>query len=131
FHKVLAISQLRGILTQNYQIQELDKLKRLYESASTTALLDYSEDMFDTSSTTSTNEEDSCLEFEDENNKDIVSLWLSDLNENEYDNLLDLELTNINKLLDKKHLVKDHQAKWPLNKLFLADLEAPFFVTNI
>ncbi|CAG8745672.1 9793_t:CDS:2, partial [Racocetra fulgida] len=76
----LAISQLHGILTQNRRIQELDQLNKLYESTSTTFLLDYSEDMSDASSTN------------DENCSD----------------LLDLGSTNINEsLANKEHPVKD------------------------
>ncbi|CAG8761987.1 17733_t:CDS:1, partial [Cetraspora pellucida] len=49
----------------------LDKLKRLYKLISTTALLDYSEDM---SNTSSTNKEDSYLKIEDvnENNNALL-----------------------------------------------------------
>ncbi|CAG8809992.1 14423_t:CDS:1, partial [Cetraspora pellucida] len=51
----------------------LDKLKRLYKSISTTTLLDYSEGISDTSST---DEEDNCLEIEDvdKDNEDIAIL---------------------------------------------------------
>ncbi|CAG8686096.1 8728_t:CDS:2 [Gigaspora rosea] len=64
------------------KVQELNELKRLYESTSTTFLLDRSAD--------DTDDEDSYAEFEDAN-------W---------------------------------KAKWPLNILFLPDLEAPFFANS-
>ncbi|CAG8640607.1 3878_t:CDS:2, partial [Cetraspora pellucida] len=78
--------------------EELDELKRLYESTFTTTLLDYSENISDTSLT---DKENNCLEIKDvdEDNENIATLWLSTLNEDEYDDLFDLESTNINKLL--------------------------------
>ncbi|CAG8626435.1 5636_t:CDS:2, partial [Racocetra fulgida] len=80
FQKVLAISQLCGIFAQDYKVQELDELKKLYESTSTISLLNY------------TNVES------------------------------DYTKTDIDDEIDQK-------AKWPLDSLFLADLDAPFFVT--
>ncbi|CAG8819241.1 17588_t:CDS:2, partial [Gigaspora margarita] len=91
FYKVLAISQLRGILNQNRRVQELNKLKRLYESTATTFLLDRSAD--------DTDNEDSYTEFEDasEDNEDTISLWtsISD-DDSEENNLSSSELTDIN-----------------------------------
>ncbi|CAG8698227.1 7290_t:CDS:2 [Dentiscutata erythropus] len=107
-YKVLSFSQLCGILTQNHQTQELDKLKKLYKSTSTIFLLGHLENESDAFST---DDESNCEEVE--NNEGVMSLWLSTTNkDNSEDNLIDLELANINELLEnQKHPVKDCKAK--------------------
>ncbi|CAG8533049.1 11733_t:CDS:2 [Racocetra persica] len=146
FQKVLAICQLRRILTQKYRIQELDKLKRLYESTSAPSFLDDFHNIPSTSSifqNTETEIDNSKNENTDDD-KDTMKLWLLALNKNNSDsnkdNLNKDEESNntlrldcdLNKLLnDQEHLVKDKKAKWPLNNLFSVNLETPFFVANI
>ncbi|CAG8757132.1 6613_t:CDS:2, partial [Dentiscutata erythropus] len=101
-HKVLAISQLHGILTQNHRIKELNKLKKLYKSTSTTFLLDYSEDISDNMLDDFSTDENSYIEIEDFNEdkdkENIMALWLTS-NEADSKNLLDLETANIDELL--------------------------------
>ncbi|CAG8591355.1 23858_t:CDS:2 [Dentiscutata erythropus] len=105
---VLSISQLRRILTQNRRTQELDELKKLYESTSTTFLLGHPENESDA---LLIDDESNCEKVED--NEDVISLWLSTTNEDDSeDNLIDLELANINELLEnQEHPVKNCKAK--------------------
>ncbi|CAG8521570.1 14853_t:CDS:2 [Cetraspora pellucida] len=120
---ILAISQLCRILTQNHRIQELDKLKRLYELTSAPFFLDDSKSILSTFSTFQD------TEAEIDNNSDDDKNYLDEYEESY--NILRLDC-DINKLLtDQEHLVKDRQTKWLLNDLFSANLEAFFFVANI
>ncbi|CAG8656001.1 17176_t:CDS:1, partial [Dentiscutata heterogama] len=131
FKKVLAISQLRGILAQNRRIQELDELKKLYESTSTTSLLNHSKDVPSNLTVQYTNDESDYDEIDNmsEDNEDDITLWSSISDDDSDENLSDSESTDLDKLLDNQESSVGRKVKWPLNRLFTADLEAPFFAT--
>ncbi|RIB13140.1 hypothetical protein C2G38_2198654 [Gigaspora rosea] len=87
FHKVLAISQLRGIINRNHYVQELKELKKLNNAISTTFLLSHNNKKY-TSIVQDTNNEDGYIEIKKDEDDDDILLWTSISDDNTNENAL-------------------------------------------
>ncbi|RIB26975.1 ribonuclease H-like domain-containing protein [Gigaspora rosea] len=111
-HKILAISQLRGIINRNHCVQELEELKKLYDATSTTFLLSHNNKKL-TSIVQDTDNENDYIKIEEDENDDDISLWISISDDDtDEDALSDSELTdNFNETLVNQEYSKKSESQ--------------------
>ncbi|CAG8498413.1 16036_t:CDS:2 [Gigaspora rosea] len=137
--KITLLSCSRKILNETTNVVKQNLLGSVLITSSGEPLIWKDQDLYDnnkkhTSIVQNTNNEDDYIEIEEDEDDNDISLWTSISNDDTDDDALsDSELTNnFNEtLVNQEYIVKDRRAKWPLSNLFLDNIEAPFFATNI